>query len=98
MPTIIARAVQCVALALCLTAAARVARAEPSSAPDPNHWIPVQVTWAQKVIMRDGVRLSATIYRNSKQTGPVPVIMAMTPYMTESQAKRGVTFAAPGSL
>jgi uncharacterized protein len=46
--------------------------------------------------MRDGLRLSATIYRNSKQTGPVPVIMAMTPYIAEAHTKRGMYFAQHG--
>jgi putative CocE/NonD family hydrolase len=80
----------------CVAAAARVARAEPPRAPDPNHWNPVQVTWDQKIVLRDGVRLSATIYRNIKQTGPVPVIVTMTPYIAEGLAKRGMYFAQHG--
>ena len=96
MPAITVRAIQCVTLALCVAAAARVARADAPSARDPNHWIQVQVTWDQKIVMRDGVRLSATIYRNTKQTGPVPVIMAMTPYIAEGHAKRGMYFAQHG--
>src|SRR6185503_13782913 len=53
-----------------LAATTRVSRAE-SPPPDPNHWLPVQVAWDQKIAMRDGVRISATIYRNPKQTAPV---------------------------
>src|ERR1041384_4257759 len=84
------RAVQCATLVLCAAAAARIARAEPPSAPDPSHWIPVQVMWDQKIVMLDGVRLSATIYRDLKQTGRLPAIMTMTPYIAEALAKRGM--------
>ncbi|HZJ61905.1 MAG TPA: CocE/NonD family hydrolase, partial [Kofleriaceae bacterium] len=78
-----------------LLATTRVARAE-TPPPDPNHWQPVQVSWDQKVVMRDGVRISATIYRNPKQTAPVPVVMSMTPYIAEGLAKRGMYYAQHG--
>ena len=52
--------------------------------------------WDQKIVMRDGVRLSATIYRDLKQTGRLPAIMTMTPYIAEALAKRGMYFAQHG--
>src|ERR1041384_3017271 len=96
MRAITRRAVRCATLVLCAAAAARIARAEPPSAPDPSHWIPVQVMWDQKIVMLDGVRLSATIYRDLKQTGRLPAIMTMTPYIAEALAKRGMYFAQHG--
>ncbi len=96
MPAITVRAAFCAGLALCLVAGARVAHPAPLPAPDPNHWMPVQVTWDQKIVMRDGVRISATIYRDPKQTKPVPAIMAMTPYIAEGLAKRGTYYAQHG--
>lgn len=83
------------ATAALLAAATRVARAEPPT-PNPDHWLPVQVAWDQKVVMRDGVRISATIYRNPKQTAPMPAVMSMTPYIAEGLATRGMYFAQHG--
>lgn len=57
---------------------------------------PVQVTWDQKVPMRDGVKLSATLYRDPKQLKPLPVILTMTPYIADHAAKQGTYFAQNG--
>ncbi|HEY0478547.1 MAG TPA: CocE/NonD family hydrolase [Kofleriaceae bacterium] len=46
--------------------------------------------------MRDGVRVSATIYRDSKQPRPVPAILSLTPYIAEGLAQRGAQFAQHG--
>jgi len=93
MPAITVRGFLLATVALLATT--RVARAE-TPPPDPNHWQPVQVSWDQKVVMRDGVRISATIYRNPKQTAPVPAVMSMTPYIAEGLAKRGMYYAQHG--
>jgi putative CocE/NonD family hydrolase len=36
-----------------------------------------------KIPLRDGVRLNGTVYRPRNLTGPVPVILAMTPYISD---------------
>src|SRR5690242_16265801 len=72
------------------------ARAQEKTPPDPNSRIPAQILWDVKIPMRDGVRLSATIYRDPKQTKRVPAIMGMTPYIAEHMAKQGPYFAQNG--
>jgi len=81
---------------LCLALCAHVVRAQAPAAPDLTRRIPVQLTWDQKIPMRDGVKLSATIYRDPKQTKPLPVILTMTPYIAEHAAKQGLYFAQHG--
>lgn len=87
-----------IALGLCLAVGASAAHAQASTGapPDLSKRIPVQITWDQKIAMRDGVKLSATIYRDPKQTKPLPVIMGMTPYIAERMAKQGTYFAQHG--
>lgn len=46
--------------------------------------------------MRDGVNLSATVYRDPRQTAPLPVIVTMTPYIAAHAARQGVYFAQNG--
>jgi len=83
-------------LAACGALCVRSAHAQTPPAPDPNKTVPVQITWDAKIAMRDGVRLSATIYRDPKQTRPLPVILTMTPYIAAEVASRGVYFAQNG--
>ena len=92
MPAITPRAILYTGLVLCIAAGV----AHPAPPPDPSHWMPVQVMWDQKIVMRDGVRLSATIYRDPKQTKPVPAIMTLTPYIAEAVAKWGMYLAQHG--
>ena len=77
-------------------AASTPASAAPVPPPDPSQTIPIQVAWNQKIAMRDGVKLSATIYRDPKQTERVPAIVGMTPYIAAHMAKQGVYFAQRG--
>jgi putative CocE/NonD family hydrolase len=81
-----------VVLCLCV-AVADVAAAEPA---DPADQIPVQVTWDQKIPMRDGVKLSGIVYRDPAQAKPVPAIVSMTPYMASESALQGRYFAQRG--
>lgn len=74
----------------------RVSHAQTPPAPDPSAQIPIRITWDQKIAMRDGVRLSATIYRDPRQANRLPAIMTMTPYIAEHTAKQGVYFAQHG--
>lgn len=64
--------------------------------PDPTSRLPVQITWDQKIAMRDGVRLSATIYRDPAQAKPLPAIVTLTPYIAEHAASQGPYFARNG--
>jgi uncharacterized protein len=68
----------------------------PAPVPDPSTRLPVQITWDQKIAMRDGVRLSATIYRDPVQAKPLPAIVTLTPYIAEHTAKQGQYFAQHG--
>jgi uncharacterized protein len=72
------------------------AHAQTQPQPDPSSRIAVQITWDQKIPMRDGVRLSATVYRDPRQTKRVPAIVMMTPYIAEHAAKQGTYFAQNG--
>ena len=56
----------------------------------------ILATFDQKVPMRDGIHLSATIYRDPAQTKPLPVILTMTPYIADHAAKQGSYFAKRG--
>ena len=82
-------------LSIALVVVATAVRAEPP-ATNPNKAVPVQLTWDQKIPARDGVKLSATIYRNPAQTKPVPVIFTMTPYIAQQAATQGMYFAQNG--
>ncbi|HEY0194376.1 MAG TPA: CocE/NonD family hydrolase [Kofleriaceae bacterium] len=83
------RAVGC--MMLVLVGMATVANADPATSR-----IPVQLTWDQKIPMRDGVQLSATIYRDPAQAKRVPAIVVLTPYIAEEVAPQGAYFAQHG--
>jgi uncharacterized protein len=57
---------------------------------------PVQVMWDFKIPARDGIRLSATVYRPADQKEPLPVIVTLTPYIAAHTAKQGNYFAQNG--
>lgn len=74
-----------------------VAHAQPAPpAKDDASRIAVQLAWDQKIPMRDGVALSATIFRDPKQPQKLPAIFFMTPYVGEHDADVGVYFAQRG--
>ena len=54
-----------------------------ADAPDPAIKIPVSITWDAKIPMRDGTKLSATIYRDPKQTKNPAIAMMTTPNQAE---------------
>lgn len=49
-----------------------------------------------KIPMRDSVLLNATIYKPHLQTGAIPVILQLTPYISDNYHQRGVFFAKHG--
>ncbi len=54
------------------------------------------VLWFERVAMRDGVRLAATVYVPSQSHGPRPGVLAMTPYGRDSYHARALDFANKG--
>jgi uncharacterized protein len=67
------------------------ARAEDSAAA-----AAVQIQWAVKIPLRDGVRLNATVYRPKEPGAPAPCIFTLTPYIGDSYHDRAMYFAAHG--
>ncbi len=74
--------------------------AAPASAQTPDSSL-VEIEWGVKIPLRDGVHLSATLYRPRGVTTPLPVIFTLTPYISDTyhkwglyQARRGYVFAA----
>jgi len=56
----------------------------------------VDVLWGVKIPMRDGVKLSATIYKPTGQTDPLPVVFTLTPYNADTYHARAMYFARNG--
>ena len=71
---------------LCLVALAQGAVADPT----------VELTWAARIPMRDGVHLSATIYRPAEVEGAVPAIACLTPYVADTYHDDSYYFAEHG--
>ena len=56
----------------------------------------VDLQWAVKIPVRDGVKLNATIFSAHGQKEPLPVIFTFTPYIGDSYTDRAVYFAKHG--
>ena len=76
--------------AFCLSGLARQSNKKPES---PKQ---VDLMWAVKIPMRDGVRLNATVYRPHAQKEPLPVIFELTPYISDNYHGRAYYFAQHG--
>jgi uncharacterized protein len=55
-----------------------------------------EVQWGVKIPMRDGVKLNATLYRPAAQNQGLPVIVTITPYVTDRFHDVGAYFATHG--
>jgi len=77
------------AAVVCLGAA--VARAD-----EPPSGANVDMQWAVRIPMRDGVTLNATIYRPRGASEKVPAVFTLTPYISDSYLDRAFYFAAHG--
>ena len=77
-------------LAGALAAALAAASAGPDSGPD------IDLRWAVKIPLRDGVRLNATVFKPRGQAGPLPVIFTLTPYNSDTYYPRARYFAQNG--
>lgn len=49
-----------------------------------------------RIPLRDGTRLSATLYSPGGQTGPLPCIVSLTPYVSDTFHERATYFASHG--
>jgi uncharacterized protein len=57
---------------------------------------PVDILFGVKVKMRDGVQLNATIFKPNKQSESLPVIIQLTPYISDTYHQKGKYFANNG--
>jgi putative CocE/NonD family hydrolase len=57
---------------------------------------PVEFQWGVHIPLRDGVKLSATLYKPRDQKQPLPCVFTLTPYIAQSYHDRGMYFAAHG--
>jgi uncharacterized protein len=53
----------------------------------------VDLIWALKIPMRDGVRLNGTVFKPAGQKEPLPVIFTLTPYIADSYQERASYFS-----
>jgi putative CocE/NonD family hydrolase len=56
----------------------------------------MDLIWAFKIPMRDGVRLNGTVFKPSGQKEPLPVIFTLTPYIADTYQERASYFAKHG--
>jgi uncharacterized protein len=56
----------------------------------------VDFKWNERIPLRDGVRLSATVYTPRGQKAPAPCLFTLTPYIAQNYHDRGIYFAAHG--
>lgn len=56
----------------------------------------VEIKWQIMIPMRDGTRLSATLYRPRGQKRPLPVLLTLTPYGADGDYARANYFALNG--
>jgi len=75
---------------LLATAGRPAAGSAPSKIPD------VDLIWAVKIPLRDGIHLNATIFKPAAQTSPVPAIFTLTPYVSDTYNDRAEFFARHG--
>jgi putative CocE/NonD family hydrolase len=85
------RILLCAALMACLSFPA-IAADTPAS-PDPAK---VELHWGQKIPLRDGVHLNATVYLPKDAKEPSPCVFTLTPYVSDTYHDRGMYFAAHG--
>ncbi|MFZ2235648.1 MAG: CocE/NonD family hydrolase, partial [Dokdonella sp.] len=83
-------------VAIALAAISHVAIAAEAAVKLPPPAEQVQLQWGQKIPLRDGVELNATVYRPLAESGPLPCVFTLTPYISASYHDRGLYFAANG--
>ena len=88
------RLIRCWLVYLCVASWPLVVLAE--GAPQEIDSASVSFKWGVKIPLRDGVKLSATVYTPAQQKAPAPCIFTLTPYIAQSYHDRGMYFAAHG--
>jgi putative CocE/NonD family hydrolase len=83
-------------LCACLVAICTPAVVKESETPASPAETKIDVIWAVKIAMRDGVNLNATLYKPQNHNKPLPVIFTMTPYSSDEYHSRGMYFAQNG--
>jgi predicted acyl esterase len=48
----------------------------------------IDMLWGVKIPLRDGVHLSATIFKPKTMPAPLPVVFTLTPYIADSYQDR----------
>lgn len=56
----------------------------------------IDLIWGFKIPMRDGVQLNGTVYKPAGESGPLPVIFTLTPYISDTYHERAYYFAQHG--
>ena len=56
----------------------------------------MDLIWGVKIPMRDGVKLSATIYKPRDMQEPLPVVFTLTPYISDTYHSRAMYLAQNG--
>ncbi len=79
------------AFAVTLTVAA-IGPGSATPAPAPE----IDLTWAVRIPLRDGVHLNATVFRPRGQDRPLPAIFTLTPYNSDTYYARARYFALSG--
>jgi uncharacterized protein len=57
---------------------------------------PLDMQWAVKIPMRDGVKLNATVFTAHAQKAALPLIFTFTPYVGDTYTDRALYFAKHG--
>ncbi len=55
-----------------------------------------EVLWGVKIPLRDGTHLNATVYKPLEMPEPLPVVLSMTPYTSDTYHKRAWYFPQHG--
>ncbi|MBI1749091.1 MAG: CocE/NonD family hydrolase [Acidobacteria bacterium] len=56
----------------------------------------IDLIWAVKIPMRDGVKLNGTVYKPKPQAEPLPVVFTFTPYISDTYHERAMYFSRNG--
>lgn len=53
----------------------------------------IDLIWGLKIPMRDGVKLNGTVYKPKKMEAPLPVVLGLTPYISDNYHARAYYFS-----
>ncbi len=56
----------------------------------------IDLIWAVKIPVRDGVKLNGTVYKPKPQAEPLPVVFTFTPYISDTYHERAMYFSRNG--